>query len=145
MAGDLTLPIRLAAAAVLAAAIGSAGPACAAPEIADPTMPAGPAAPARARGESAADTAPAPRWPELQAVQISARGDSTALIDGRVVRLGERVGALTLVAVDAQGVLLRGVRFEQRLSLLPGIAKTPPAGTAPGGDPNLNLAAKETR
>jgi MSHA biogenesis protein MshK len=94
--------------------------------LADPTQPpvfvqpAVAAAPVRAG--TAADVAPA--WPRLQSVQVSADGRSSALVDGRVVRIGERLGDMNIVAIDADGILLRGKRFDQRLALLPGIAKT---------------------
>jgi hypothetical protein len=97
--------------------------------IADPTQPAGAAAvspgAAGSRGSRAAGGPAAPAvWPKLQSVQVGDNGSASAMIDGRIVRVGETLGPLTLVAIDAQGVLLRGARFEQRLALLPGIEKT---------------------
>jgi hypothetical protein len=97
--------------------------------IADPTRPAGAAAAspgiAGARGaRTTGEPAAPPVWPKLQSVQVGDNGSASAMIDGRIVQVGEAVGPLTLVAIDAQGVLLRGARFEQRLALLPGIEKT---------------------
>lgn len=119
--------------------------------IADPTQPAGAAVAAVAlpglagtRGTRTAGEASAPAvWPKLQSVQVGDNGSASAMIDGRIVQVGEAVGALKLVAVDAQGVLLRGARFEQRLALLPGIEKTalaepaalPPAAAAQPAPP----------
>ncbi len=116
--------------------------------IADPTQPAGAAGAspglAGTRGTRTAGEALAPAvWPKLQSVQVGDNGSASAMIDGRIVQVGEAVGALKLVAVDAQGVLLRGARFEQRLALLPGIEKTalaepaalPPAAAAQPAPP----------
>jgi hypothetical protein len=107
--------------------------ASAAPPLPDPTRPAAFAEPAASsaearRSETAAVTAPAA--PQLQSVQIAANGGSTALVDGRLVRVGGRVGELTVFAIDEQGLWLRGARQDQRLSLLPGVAKLA-SGTAP--------------
>jgi MSHA biogenesis protein MshK len=120
--------------------------AAAEPALADPTQPPGlvqPAAAAPARAGVAAELAPA--WPQLQSVQVSAQGGSSALIDGRVVRIGERVGEMTLVAIDADGILLRGKRYEQRLGLVPGIAKTPSARAPLVHRPAVAVAIKETQ
>lgn len=114
------------------------------PPVADPMRPAqAAAAPAETapRAAAAAEAAP-PVWPQLQAVQVGGGYATTALIDGRLVRVGDKIGALTLVAIDPEGVLLRGPRFEQRLSLLPGVTKT--ASAAPLSDAPV-LAAKESR
>ena len=105
----------------------------AAPPLPDPTRPAAFAEPAASsavarRSETATVTAPAA--PQLQSVQIAANGGSTALVDGRLVRVGGRVGELTVFAIDEQGLWLRGARQDQRLSLLPGVAKLA-SGTAP--------------
>lgn len=100
------------------------------PTLADPTRPLGlaqqhTAPPARAALVTAAPPpALPPALPRLQSVQVSAQGGSSALVDGRLVRVGERLGELTVVAIDAQGIVLRGARSDQRLALLPGIAKT---------------------
>jgi hypothetical protein len=107
--------------------------AAAAPPLPDPTRPAAFAEPAASsavmrRNETAPVTAPAA--PQLQSVQLAANGGSTALVDGRLVRVGGRVGELTVFAIDEQGLWLRGARQDQRLSLLPGVAKLA-SGTAP--------------
>jgi hypothetical protein len=102
-----------------------------------------PAAAAPARVGAATELAPA--WPQLQSVQVSAQGGSSALIDGRVVHIGERLGEMTLVAIDADGILLRGKRFDQRLGLLPGIAKTSSARAPLVHRPAVAVATKETQ
>ena len=107
--------------------------ASAAPPLPDPTRPAAfaePAASSAVARRSETTPATAPAAPQLQSVQIVANGGSTALVDGRLVRVGGRVGELTVVAIDEQGLWLRGARQDQRLSLLPGVAKLA-SGTAP--------------
>lgn len=95
--------IMLAASSVLA------GAALAQP-LADPTRPPTPA-PAQLRQSEA------PRQ-RLQSVLISA-GRRIAVIDGRAVHLGGRVGDATLVSIEpAQVTLQRGAAHE-RLTLLP--------------------------
>ena len=61
----------------------------------------------------------------LQSLQVSVRGESSALVDGRVVRVGDRLGETVVVTIDTQGILLRGPRYEQRIALVPGGGKTP--------------------
>lgn len=102
--------------------------------VADPTRPAGallndmaavrPDAAARAAKPASAVAATPTAAPRLQAVQIRAQGPASALLDGRVLRVGERVGEQTVVAIDAAGLTLRGPRGEQRLSLISGVTKT---------------------
>ena len=116
-----------------ASAVLLCGTACAAPPLPDPTRPAAFAEPAASSAAPRrSDTAPAsaPAAPQLQSVQLAANGGSSALVDGRLVRVGGRVGELTVVAIDEQGLWLRGARQEQRLSLLPGVSKLA-SGTAP--------------
>ena len=121
---------------LLAGTIGAQG-------LADPTRPAG----TIERGVPTVHgvaAAPAPRaWPQLQSVQIPAQGAASALVDGRVVRVGERIGDVTVVAIDAQGVLLRAARYEQRIALVPGIVKTASAST-PISRTAVAAASKET-
>lgn len=107
--------------------------ASAAPPLPDPTRPAAfaePAASSTVQRRSEATAVAAPAAPQLQSVQIAANGGSTALVDGHLVRVGGRVGELTVFAIDEQGLWLRGARQDQRLSLLPGVAKLA-SGTAP--------------
>lgn len=106
----------------------------AAPLLGDPTQPpeftsaANSQAGARSAATAAAATAgmvPLPH--QLQAVQISAHGNSTALIDSQLVRVGDVLGDATVRAIDAEGVSLRGPHYAQRLALTPGGTKTPSA------------------
>lgn len=122
--------------------------AVAAPPLPDPTRPAAfaePAASSAAARRSEAAPVSAPAAPQLQSVQLAASGGSSALLDGRLVRVGTRVGEFTVVAIDEQGLWLRGARQERRLSLLPGVAKLT-SGTAPNtARPALHVATtKET-
>ena len=113
-------------------------------ELADPTRPAGAverALPAAAPG--VAGTVAPRTWPQLQSVQIPAQGAASALVDGRVVRVGERIGDVTVVAIDAEGILLRAARYEQRIALVPGIVKTASAPT-PISRTAVAAASKET-
>ena len=110
---------------LLAAVSAHAGPA-----PADPTRPAGftrtvPTPAVRGVGAVDAATAPAPVRPMLQSLQVPVRGESSALVDGRVVRVGDRLGETVVVTIDTQGILLRGPRYEQRIALVPGGGKTP--------------------
>lgn len=107
--------------------------ASAAPPLPDPTRPAAfaePAASSAGPRRTEATVATAPAAPQLQSVQLAANGGSTALVDGRLVRVGGRVGERTVVAIDEQGLWLRGARQDQRLSLLPGVLKLA-SGSAP--------------
>jgi MSHA biogenesis protein MshK len=96
--------ISLAAASVLA------GAALAQP-LADPTRPPtqGPAELRQAE----------PRSTRLQSVLVSP-GRSVAVIDGRAVRIGERVGDAILVSIEPSEVILQRGAALERLTLLPG-------------------------
>lgn len=110
-------------------------------DLADPTRPARPAATAGTAERGPATSAPpaVPRAePQLRSLQIPAQGPPSALLDGRVVRVGDRVGELTVVSIDAQGVMLRAAHREQRITLVPGIAKTASASVP---TPRTALAA----
>lgn len=140
-----TRAATLAGAALLHGAMGtaSAGP------LADPTRP--PAALSAPGGLAAAalphqanrDTAraiaaaqraadpppslPAPAPLLVQAVQLpAARSPSVAavaLVDGRLVKAGEQIDGRTVLAIDAQGLLVKGAKGTERLWLLGEVAK----------------------
>jgi len=68
------------------------------------------------------------------------------MVDGQIVRVGERIGDATLIAIDAQRIVLRTARYEQHIALTPGIAKTPSAMAAkPLNQPIVAVAAKKNR
>lgn len=146
----LILPAAAAALCWLAASpIAAAGE----PPLADPTRPAGRVSPVRAPAPSrsaapaTAASAAASLAPRLQALQIATIAGSSALVDGRVLHVGDRLGELTVTAIDAHGVLLRGPQIEQRLALLPGVGAKVASRTPAGRDvyPAVALAPKETR
>ena len=66
----------------------------------------------------------APASSRLQSVLISP-GRKLAVIDGRTVMLGERVGDATLVAISPAQVTLQTGGAYQTLKLLPGIERKP--------------------
>lgn len=79
--------------------------------LADPTRPPNEGRTASTQSEPA----PATR---LQSVLISS-ARSIAVIDGRAVRLGERVGDATVVAIEPGEVILRRGAAHERLTLVP--------------------------
>ena len=137
---------RTLAAALLTCFPHSHAPAQSRTPLADPTRP-----PMLVEPRSAApvrpDTAAQPRvWPKLQSVQIPAKGPASALVDGQIVHVGQRIGDATLIAIDAQRIVLRTARYEQHISLTPGIAKTPSiVAEPPSKQPVVALAAKRNR
>lgn len=104
-------------------------------------MAAPPAAqPASAAASAASAPEPAKRGPRLTFVRLSAELGNVAFLDGRLVVVGDRVGDSTVVSIDDDGVVLRGAKGLQRLSLTPAVSKRWPGkeSTAIGG-------GKETR
>jgi hypothetical protein len=117
----------------------------AAPPLPDPTRPALFAEPAASSSlalprRSDATPSRAPAAPQLQSVQLNANGGSSALVDGRIVRVGGRVGELTVIAIDDQGLWLRGARQDQRLSLLPAVTKLASGSAPPTPRPVMTVA-----
>jgi MSHA biogenesis protein MshK len=114
--------------------------------LADPTRPGpGTAAAAvdggapRPAGEAAPKT-----WPQLQSVRISAPGEASAVIDGRLVRKGDHVGDAVVVTIEARSVVLRTTHYTQQIGLTPGVVKTASTGAAmPVVQPALALATKD--
>jgi len=83
--------------------------------------------------------------PKLQSIQVLAgQGGSNALVDGRLVRVGDRLGEFNVTAIDRGGLTLLGPRGEQRLPLLTGVTQTasraepPPADLRANGSPQDN-------
>lgn len=119
---------RVIALALLLAA-SSATQAALAQPLADPTRPAT-AAPAESTPAEAA-TPPS----RLQSVLISP-SRRVAVIDGRAVKIGERVGDATLVAIAPSEVTLQRGEERQTLKLHAGIEKKPvPWRAAPKAAP----------
>lgn len=57
----------------------------------------------------------------LTSIRLGQGDHSVALIDGKVVRVGDRIGPYRLAAIDAQGVLLRAGESTRRLWLFPSL------------------------
>jgi hypothetical protein len=114
--------------------------------MAPPTSPPGVAPTAPAQGAAAASapasaaSAPKPRapLPRLTSIRIDADGQQrVALLDGRAVSIGERIGEWVVSGIDTEGVTLRGARGLHRLALLPAAdfgAATEPSPAASGGE-----------
>jgi hypothetical protein len=113
-----------------AAETGAAPPA----GLVDPTRPPG-AAPARAaasaRAPAGSPAAELRQPPQLQAVQLARGGASTALVDGRLLRVGDRLGDAKVVGIDLQGLQLQGPRGTERLWLLAAVVQPPPPPPTP--------------
>jgi hypothetical protein len=112
----------------------AAGGAAAAPPtgLADPTRPPGVvAAPVATASNTAPKAAPAP--PRLQSVQLGRSGEATALVDGRLLRVGDALGEAKVVAIDLQGLQLQGPRGSERLWLLAALVehRSPPPSPPP--------------
>ena len=70
-------------------------------------------------GGGASEEAAAP--PRLQSVQRDARtGRTSAMLDGQIRQVGERVGAWSVLAIEADSVVLKGASGIVRMRLLGG-------------------------
>lgn len=99
-------------------------PARAGTELPDPLRPPALSAP-HAPQPASAPVAPALR---LQATRVGADG-RYAIIDGRPVRRGERIGDAVVVRIDAAAVTLRDDQAERVLRFdAPGLSKRPADG-----------------
>jgi len=92
--------------------------------------------PAHAARPAAAASTTASAPPLLQSVQIPSRGPANALIDSRLLQVGDSAGGeWRVAAIDAAGVLLKGGRGrELMLTLSSGVIRTsvsPLADAAP--------------
>ena len=100
-------------------------------ELPDPTRPPAALRPAAPTGAAAM---PSPPPLVLQSVLIGEGRKPTAIINGRVVELGESFDGLKLVRVFDQGALLAGPGGATTLALTPGSEKvavaTPPSAQA---------------
>ncbi len=113
--------------------------------VVDPLRPPSVTAPRALDTPARAGSTAAPRtWPTLQSVHLPARGGASAIVDGRLVRVGERIGEATLTAIDAHSIVLRTPRYTQHIGLTPGIAKTASvASPIIAAQPAVALAPKE--
>src|SRR5258706_8478563 len=101
---------------LLALALSSAG----AQGLSDPTRP-----PGSGSLESAGE-APQAAALQLQSILLSPQR-KIAVINGQTVKIGERVGDATLLAISETGVVLKRGDEQQRLQLLPGLERKPAA------------------
>jgi MSHA biogenesis protein MshK len=74
--------------------------------------------------ESAPDMAATVSGPILQSVQISAAG-RTAIINGQLVRVGQKIGDARVIRISEDEVVLKGGTGMETLSLFPGVQKKP--------------------
>jgi len=75
---------------------------------------------------AAASTSAAAPLPVLQGVHLPADGAPTAMLDGRLLKVGDSIGNRTVIGIDRQGVTLRGPAGTARVRLLGDNAKQPP-------------------
>lgn len=80
------------------------------------------AAPANAPALVAAVVEP-PELPTVQLIRVPQAGAASALVDGRLVQVGDLLDAAVVVAIDANGLLLRGQAGTQRLWLLDAVMR----------------------
>lgn len=81
--------------------------------LVDPTRP--PDAPLFADGAAAE----ARRGPQLQSVLVSDHGRRVAVIDGRTVRVGDRIGNASVASIAGTSVVLRRGKASETLRLYP--------------------------
>jgi hypothetical protein len=143
------------AAAVVAALIITAfttlvGP-LAAQTIADPTRPpaaavsvvAAASKPAQGRSlaaSAAASAAPAAAHPapRLQAIRLGDEGEASAMVDGRLIRVGDSVAQRAVLAITARGLLLADIAAPTRR---PGLAAAASASARSSHDSPPDRAA----
>lgn len=112
----------------------------------DPTLPppglfpAQPGSPeAAAASASAASTPAAPPAPTITLIRVdAATGRGVAWLGERAVRVGDKLGASTVVGIDTQGITLRGPKGLRRMSLW----SQAPTGT-PQASPDAHAGGKE--
>lgn len=78
-----------------------------------------------------------PPRPRLTLIRLDVNGEGVALIDGRLMSIGDRTGDAVLASIDAQGVVLRGPKGWQRLPLIAPVASlaaVKPGAAAPERD-----------
>lgn len=71
---------------------------------------------------------PPPAPPTLQAVQVPRQGEASAIVDGRLVRVGDALDSATVLAIDVDGLTLRVATGTRRLWLLGAVVQ--PAATS---------------
>jgi MSHA biogenesis protein MshK len=61
--------------------------------------------------------------PVLSSIMIPAGGKPLAVIDGKVVRVGDTVGEAKVVRITETGVVLKGAQGTETLRMTPGVEK----------------------
>ena len=101
---------------------------------------------ARAASGASAAKAATVAAPHVESVRTGGDQPATALIDGRMVRIGDRMGDAVVTAIDDQGVTLRAGKGPARwLAFAPGIRKTPSAGGDGNDDTHRTAVAVAVR
>lgn len=86
----------------------------------------------------------APRLPRVTSILLARQGASSAFIDGRLQRVGDRLaGGELLTRIDAQSVTVAGAQGEQRLWLLSDVAGPAPRATPTPPPPSPSQASVE--
>lgn len=103
---------------------------------ADPTQPPLERAASKPTTTRLAERAAAARLPRVSSILLARHGPSSAFIDGRLQRVGDRLpGGELLTRIDAQSVTVAGAHGEQRLWLLADVASPTPRRTPPAPPP----------
>ena len=118
---------RTAAALVALATLAAAKP-VSAQVLGDPTRPP------NFSGLSLGAAAATPSGPVLQSIVLSPRR-RLALIDGKLIGIGDRVGGATLVAIEIDSVRLQEGRGTKVVKLLPDVRKGDTESAALRTDP----------
>ena len=119
------------AAALVALATLAAARPVSAQVLGDPTRPPS------LSGLSFGAAAATPSGPVLQSIVLSPRR-RLALIDGKLIGIGDRVGGATLVAIEIDSVRLREGRGTKVVKLLPDVRKGDTESAALRADPKRN-------
>jgi hypothetical protein len=107
--------------------------------INDPTRPPPVMAPAAPAGVARAGSAPVavpPAAPRLQSVQVPQHGVASALVDNKLLFVGDKLGGRTVVAIDVQGLQLRDAKGRtERMPLIDAAVVKQAAALPPGPAP----------
>ncbi len=111
---------------------------------ADPTQPPADRPAAATPAPRLAARPVAPRLPRVTSILLNRQGASSAFIDGRLQRVGDRLpGGERLTHIEAQSVTVAGAHGEQRLWLLADVATPAPRSTPPSSPPSPSQASVE--
>jgi hypothetical protein len=95
-----------------------------------------PAAPAGVARAGSAPVAVPPAAPRLQSVQVPQHGVASALVDNKLLFVGDKLGGRTVVAIDVQGLQLRDAKGRtERMPLIDAAVVKQAAALPPGPAP----------